>query len=948
METNSTISANGGHGLSHPDGSGAGGSGGSIRIQASEISNFGKLEAKGGNALGEHSMAGPGGGGRIALITDGSLQTGDTNSSGGNNMSVYSTTYRSEDLVGYWKLDETASSSTAVNTTGNTALNGTISGNPDRRTGVKGGAFYFDGSDDKIIIPYNPSMELDSYTVSFWYYPERKFNATFTGLFGRATLSIRNYAIWQGNSGDTLRPFIHHRFSAGQSYNEGVANRHLTEWKKWYHIVCSNEGLGGYARTYLNGSFTDAGKRYDFSLSQALTNNPSGDLHIGVSPDNANSGYFKGMIDDIRLYDQAFGAEDVQHLFQGDPENIYYITPRDESKNGSSGTITTIEQPIIPALALPSLTVGDEVKLWEMADAESLEISISGFPQGLSNRAPFSPKDVSGLFAWYQSDQNDSFQYHLANPMERNDTVAPDDLLLMLSFEEANGTEVLDKSGNNHHARILDQSFRASGKSGLALHFDGENDGLVFSKIQYLDQPDEFSISFWFRRNADNTTTTTNHGVNNLMVAQSSADFNDNFEIGSEGDEIEIYLDSGTGAEDANYQTSGASLTDGVWHHLTMTYGTNLKVFVDGNSVLEATTSGPLDSSQDSPLSLGMARVFSDQWGDFNGSIDDFRIYRKELNATEVDQLYGGGNGDFLGTVSYEYNDGLISKWKDLSGNERHAKSVFIQAPKISFDPSSGKKLLTLDYGKRLTIPDAISMPVTLFIYGKEKGLRLQNREHFTFEGWRLTNNNLWTLGKWDNNNPYLNSNLDSTFYSVVAWTISRYGYELRVNGKQAVTNASANWNPDALFDRINGDGAIELGELIIYPGVLEDDDKLSVEGHLGHRWGLNQSFPDNHPYRVTEPEGQLGLILRGSPKKAGTFTLTATASNMWGSTSQDFNMTVMALPQEYAHWKHVKLVPLPQGCLQNLWTQAVRKLKSVFSGESIRPISIKKPMSPV
>ena len=40
LESNSTISANGGSGTSHYDGSGAGGSGGAIRIEASSITNL--------------------------------------------------------------------------------------------------------------------------------------------------------------------------------------------------------------------------------------------------------------------------------------------------------------------------------------------------------------------------------------------------------------------------------------------------------------------------------------------------------------------------------------------------------------------------------------------------------------------------------------------------------------------------------------------------------------------------------------------------------------------------------------------------------------------------------------------------------------------------------------------------------------------------------------------
>ena len=36
---------------------------------------------------------------------------------------------------------------------------------------------------------------------------------------------------------------------------------------------------------------------------------------------------------------------------------------------------------------------------------------------------------------------------------------------------------------------------------------------------------------------------------------------------------------------------------------------------------------------------------------------------------------------------------------------------------------------------------------------------------------------------------------------------------------------------------------------------------------------------------------------MSGSAEKAGTYNITATASNLWGSVSQNFSMTVHALP---------------------------------------------------
>ena len=337
LEQNASITVNGGSGTSHSDGSGAGGSGGAVRIEATSITNFGKIEAKGGDALGDTSLAGAGGGGRIALLSEGSIVEGDTNASGGRNLSISQQNFRSNDLVAYWTLDENASSSTAVNVQGNTSLNGVISGSPERRAGKKGGAFYFDGVDDKITIDYNESLAIDEYTVAMWYFPERNNNhGWWTGLFGRGdTTSGRNYSIFQGASNHATRPYFHHRFGEGTNTNEGVPDYYVSQWKKWSHIVFTNSGLSGkYARTYVNGSFATGTQRYERRILNELMIDYTSNLYIGAAPDHGNGGYFKGIIDDVRLYRKGFGSEDVYHLYLGDPEVVDFEEPRMGAKHG--------------------------------------------------------------------------------------------------------------------------------------------------------------------------------------------------------------------------------------------------------------------------------------------------------------------------------------------------------------------------------------------------------------------------------------------------------------------------------------------------------------------------------------------------------------------------------------------------------------------------------------
>ena len=113
-----------------------------------------------------------------------------------------------------------------------------------------------------------------------------------------------------------------------------------------------------------------------------------------------------------------------------------------------------------------------------------------------------------------------------------------------------------------------------------------------------------FTLSLWFKRTSDNSVQASNHGVDNILVAQSSAASNDNFEIGTQGSQIEIYIDSGTAATDQTVRVD-AGITNDVWYHLALVYGSELAVYLDGMKKNTWTQyNGRLESSGISPLSL--------------------------------------------------------------------------------------------------------------------------------------------------------------------------------------------------------------------------------------------------------------------------------------------------------------------------------------------------------
>ena len=159
------------------------------------------------------------------------------------------------------------------------------------------------------------------------------------------------------------------------------------------------------------------------------------------------------------------------------------------------------------------------------------------------------------------------------------------------------------------------QLWSADPIKGQVLSFDGDDDFVNLGDVDEMDQIDRFTLSLWFKRTSDNSVQASNHGVDNVLVAQSSAASNDNFEIGTQGSQIEIYIDSGTAATDQTVRVD-AGITNDVWYHLALVYGSELAVYLDGMKKNTWTQyNGRLESSGVSPLSLGIARPNSQRWG---------------------------------------------------------------------------------------------------------------------------------------------------------------------------------------------------------------------------------------------------------------------------------------------------------------------------------------------
>ena len=221
------------------------------------------------------------------------------------------------------------------------------------------------------------------------------------------------------------------------------------------------------------------------------------------------------------------------------------------------------------------------------------------------------------------------------------------------------------------------------GRFGEALSFDGDNDYVSPGVIAELDNTSAFAISLWFQRVVDHAgvTAETNHTVNNVLIAQSSADSNDNLEIGTEADAIEVYLDTVELGGPTTTVNQPAAIQTDIWHHLVVSYDSGaageLKLYVDGSLISEHSEYGGLLDQATSPFTIGLSRPGIAAWGDFEGLIDDVAVWDVALDTRHVSALFGGRSPLWLNGYSQLIGLNLMS---DAAGVEESA-STYVRVP---------------------------------------------------------------------------------------------------------------------------------------------------------------------------------------------------------------------------------------------------------------------------
>jgi hypothetical protein len=269
-------------------------------------------------------------------------------------------------------------------------------------------------------------------------------------------------------------------------------------------------------------------------------------------------------------------------------------------------------------------------------------------------------------------------------------------------LDETSGTTATDSAGSNDGTLSggLDagtDSVAAVKDNGLS--FNGTSDEVTIPSFPGMTSP--FSFSAWIKPDLASTTAKSAHvlrGDNTNFYIKWDSDF---------GPAETLGFFSTTGS---NVQTSLGTVTPGQWHHIVGTYdGTTLRAYNNGVEVNTRTTSLI-------PRSAGQSTLIGNN---FEGDVDDVRVYNRVLSATEIGLLYSDPSnciapdtglvghwgldettGSTITDLSGSGNDGA---WSDGTGDVVVEETIVGQdGTALSFDGSND--IITIPHSASLDV----------------------------------------------------------------------------------------------------------------------------------------------------------------------------------------------------------------------------------------------------
>lgn len=199
-------------------------------------------------------------------------------------------------LVGYWRFDE-SSGTTAADSSGK-GHSGTVNG-ATWTSGKIGNALNFDGTNDYVNVAHSSDfayIATGSFSIAAWVYIP-SLPGKWSGIVTKGRDTDVGYGMWIDPSNKWV-----FGSKQGANYYNLIGSTVTTGW---HHAVVVQNGPSNQRLIYVDGSQNASGTAYNSSSVS--------ELWIGAA--KSVSEYFPGKIDEVRFYNYALSATEVQNLY---------------------------------------------------------------------------------------------------------------------------------------------------------------------------------------------------------------------------------------------------------------------------------------------------------------------------------------------------------------------------------------------------------------------------------------------------------------------------------------------------------------------------------------------------------------------------------------------------------------------------------------------------------
>jgi alpha-glucosidase len=227
--------------------------------------------------------------------------------------------------------------------------------------------------------------------------------------------------------------------------------------------------------------------------------------------------------------------------------------------------------------------------------------------------------------------------------------------------------------------------------SGNAIDYISDNNGTVVGSNQgvqgIINNAYEFSNSSpnTYIELPDNSFNNLFNGSNSFSISlftksysePSGTGFGDSHTLFSPNDEQNLFIQLGDSSPVDEFSVRGEFASSSwqtilnspkidlnTWYHLVITYnpGSGWNMYVDSNLVDTSLITEGIDSASNINMIGGSGDTGSRNW---DGLIDDFRIYNRDINSTEVEEIYNSFSNNQI-----KANFSIVEKIDDKAPNK--------------------------------------------------------------------------------------------------------------------------------------------------------------------------------------------------------------------------------------------------------------------------------------